>query len=266
MTDPVATAARLLSRTSFFHARTARRMTDAEVIAIIAAPRTVPDSDDEPDADNALERTRKKLLGGAPGTAPPHHLLLAGLSKADLDMMYNWNLHLGMWRGAACPSDATMPGSVLRFARLHAGAIAPSWERRAAFARMLLAFWEHRLIGRDHLVDCLAALDDGGPAVDSPPPPEGGEMPDWWVPTSSEEVDGEEGEGGRKRKGRARARGASAPPPPAAEKDAAMEGEGDGASAPAGGEAGPSTVAAADAPAAPAPAPTPVLAAAAGTS
>ena len=75
-----------------------------------------------------------------------------GVTESDVDLMTLWNEHV---RALAVPlvSDRMLPDACRRFARAHADILGQ--RLHDAFRSHLSVMWEHNLLHRDDVLDCL---------------------------------------------------------------------------------------------------------------
>ena len=86
------------------------------------------------------------------------------VTAADGDLMLLWNKHVAAQPPLA--SDRALPGACRQFARAHAAQLTDTLRR--PFVAHLVTLFEHKLLEREDVRDCLALIDSAADAVRSP--------------------------------------------------------------------------------------------------
>lgn len=111
-----------------------------------------PGSDDEHDEGWRHDETTRRIRSRA--DVGPNDAAVAEL----------WNAHVRSLPPLV--SDRMLPDACRKFARAHASRLAA--ELRSAFAAHLAVLWEHNLLHRDDIEDCILLVDDCADACRSP--------------------------------------------------------------------------------------------------
>ena len=104
-------------------------------------------SDDEVDEDWRLDESRRRMRSRP------------DLSEGEADFMTMWNAHVQSLPPLV--SDRMLPEACRRFALAHAASLRDSEPLRAAFREHLSVTWQHNLLHRDDVQDCLILAEHG---------------------------------------------------------------------------------------------------------
>ncbi|KAK9915282.1 hypothetical protein WJX75_007086 [Coccomyxa subellipsoidea] len=129
----------------FYHARTAVQMKQQELVAIMADPKSAPDSDDEEDLEMWKDKSRRKL-------APRNDLC-----QEEKAFMFNWNLHM---RNHPVHADAQVPECCMNFSRINHGILSTNLAIRRVYTLHLVNLYEFGLLTPYHIDNCLKVVDD----------------------------------------------------------------------------------------------------------